>query len=51
MVGGLFRGVDALSRDFKTHVWRIKALGFNTIRLPFDRYFLKEVSMPCPVLC
>jgi hypothetical protein len=36
VVHGLWQGPTALSQDFQNVAWRIKLLGFNTIRLPFS---------------
>ena len=35
MVDGLYSSSDGISGDFITHVKRLKALGFNAVRLPF----------------
>ena len=36
MTAGLWAGSTSLTADFATVIWRIKLLGFNTIRLPFS---------------
>lgn len=36
MLSDLYTGNDSQTRDFKTVVWRIKALGFNAIRVAFN---------------
>ena len=36
MVDGLWAGSSSLTKDFPTVVWRLKLLGYNTIRLPFS---------------
>ena len=36
MVAGLWAGSSSLTQDFKTIVWRMKLLGFNSVRLPFS---------------
>lgn len=35
MAGNVNAGYDSLSQDFATVAWRVKALGFNAVRLPF----------------
>ena len=35
-VDGLWQGPNAITQNFDTVAWRIKLLGFNTIRLPFS---------------
>ena len=36
MVDGLWQGPNAITQNFQAIVWRIKLLGFNTVRLPFS---------------
>ena len=36
MLSDLYTGTDSQTRDFRTVVWRIKALGFNAIRVAFN---------------
>jgi hypothetical protein len=36
MLSDLYTGNDSQTRDFRTVVWRIKALGFNAIRVAFN---------------
>ena len=36
MVDGLWQGPNAITQNFEAIVWRIKLLGFNTVRLPFS---------------
>lgn len=33
---GLWQGPNAITQNFDTVAWRIKLMGFNTIRLPFS---------------
>ncbi|CAL8461996.1 g1527 [Coccomyxa elongata] len=35
-VDGLWQGPNAITQNFDTVAWRIKLMGFNTIRLPFS---------------
>jgi hypothetical protein len=36
MLSDLYAGTDAQTRDFRTVVWRIGALGFNSVRVAFN---------------
>lgn len=36
MLSDLYTGTDSQTRDFRTVVWRMKALGFNAIRVAFN---------------
>ena len=36
MLSDLYAGTDAQTRDFRTVVWRIGALGFNAVRVAFN---------------
>ena len=36
MMDGLWQGPAAITQNFEAVVWRIKLLGFNTVRLPFS---------------
>lgn len=33
---GLWQGPNAITQNFQAVVWRIKLMGFNTVRLPFS---------------
>lgn len=46
MVEGLYQGSDSQTLDFATVVLRMKALGFNTIKLPFCFGTLLASSVP-----
>lgn len=36
MMDGLWQGPSAITQNFQAEVWRIKLMGFNTVRLPFS---------------
>eukprot|EP00884_Botryococcus_braunii_P019883 jgi/Botrbrau1/6579/Bobra.0189s0006.1 len=36
MVSDLYAGDDSITKDFRTVAWRMKALGFNAVRLAFN---------------
>ncbi len=48
MVHGLWQGPTAMTLDFITVVRRIKALGFNMVRLPFSMTVRRPTSVPIP---
>ena len=33
---GLWQGPNAITQNFQAVVWRIKLMGFNTVRIPFS---------------
>ena len=35
MPGNLTNGPDSATQDFATSAWRVRQLGFNSVRLPF----------------
>lgn len=44
-------GVDSISKDVRTGLWRQKALGFNAIRLPFTFDILTRPAIIMPGVC
>lgn len=54
MIDGLWAGGTSMSTDFSTIVYRLKLLGFNSVRLPFTFRDLnlppKDKSIHCKVL-
>jgi hypothetical protein len=46
MASSLSAGFDSLSQDWETVLWRIKALGFNAVRLPFTFASLDQHGTP-----
>lgn len=36
MLDGLWQGPSAITQNFDSVAWRIKLMGFNTIRIPFS---------------
>ena len=36
MMDGLWQGPNAITQNFQAVVWRIKLMGFNTVRIPFS---------------
>ena len=47
MLDGLWEGPDAITQNFQAVLWRIKLLGFNTVRVPFSF----QVSFPSTPHC
>lgn len=45
------KGVDSVSKDVRTGLWRQKMLGFNAIRLPFTFDILTRKAKTFPVKC
>ena len=44
-------GVDSISKDVRTGLWRQKALGFNAMRLPFTFDILTRPAIIMPGVC
>lgn len=45
-VDGLWQGPNAITHNFDTVAWRIKLMGFNTIRLPFSFQVSHKLTGP-----
>jgi aryl-phospho-beta-D-glucosidase BglC (GH1 family) len=50
-LGDMTMGVDSISKDVRTGLWRQKALGFNAIRLPFTFDILTRPAIIMPGVC
>lgn len=48
MLSDLYAGTDAQTRDFRTVVWRIGALGFNSVRVAFNFETLNQGAADKP---
>ena len=49
MTDGLWQGPNAITQNFEAVVWRIKLMGFNTVRIPFS--FQVSCSHCCTHSC
>ncbi len=50
-LGDMSKGSDSITKDVRTNIWRIKALGFNAIRLAFTFDILTRPTGTFPQSC